>query len=151
MDIDKRKNDFLTSYNTCSEIADIQSKFYSWYAIFIAKLLHMWLVKCLFFILFLCLKRFEDKGIINNLRAHIKEQMITALEDSPMWNTNKRNVTSPKIQAINLLVADFLMKQENLFTLSVFITEVGFILYIFVILHYYIIYLHHNITVLHLV
>lgn len=97
MDIDKRKNDFLTSHNTCSEIADIQSKFYSW---------------------------FEDKGIINKLRAHIKEQMITALEDSPTWNTSKRNVTSPKIQAINLLVADFLMKQENLFALSVFITEV---------------------------
>ncbi|XP_015377016.1 PREDICTED: uncharacterized protein LOC107171293 [Diuraphis noxia] len=97
MDVDKCKNNFLPLHNTRAEISDIQSKFYSW---------------------------FEDKGIINKLRAHIKEQMISALEDSPMWNINKRNITSPKIQAINLLVADFLMKQENLFTLSVFITEV---------------------------
>ncbi|KAL5243663.1 hypothetical protein ACI65C_011073 [Semiaphis heraclei] len=98
MDADKSKNNCLTSHNTGADIADMQNKFYSW---------------------------FKDKGIINKLRAHIKEQMISALEDSHnMWNTNKRNITSPKIQAINLLVADFLMKQENLFTLSVFITEV---------------------------
>lgn len=97
MDVDKWKNDFLTSHNISAENADIQSKFYPW---------------------------FKDKGIINNLRAHIREQMITTLENSSTWNTNKRNVTSPKIQAINLLVADFLMNQENVFTLSVFITEV---------------------------
>jgi len=78
---------------------------------------------------FLCFQRFEEKGIINKLRAQIREQMISALEDSTMWNTNKRNVNSPKIQAINLLVADFLINQENLFTLSVFTSEVGLILY----------------------
>lgn len=50
--------------------------------------------------------------------------MILALKDSPMWNTNKVNVTSPKVQALNLLVADFLINQENLFTLSVLIMEV---------------------------
>jgi len=55
--------------------------------------------------------------------------MISALEDNSMWNTNKRNVNSPKIQAINLLVADFLINQENLFTLSVFTSEVSIILY----------------------
>jgi len=60
--------------------------------------------------------------------------MISALEDNPMWNTNKRNVNFPRIQAINLLVADFLINQENLFTLSVFTTEVGIILYFCMIL-----------------
>lgn len=68
--------------------------------------------------------RFEEKGIINKLRAHIREQMISALKDTPSWKVNKTNVSSPKIQAINLLIADFLMNQDNLFTLSVFITEV---------------------------
>ncbi|XP_026807049.1 uncharacterized protein PFB0145c-like isoform X2 [Rhopalosiphum maidis] len=97
MNVDKCKNNFLTSHKSRSENADIQSKLNSW---------------------------FEEKGIINKLRAQIREQMISALEDSTILNTNKRNVNSPKIQAINLLVADFLINQENLFTLSVFTTEV---------------------------
>lgn len=54
--------------------------------------------------------------------------MMSALKNSSTWNADKKNVTSPKIQAINLLVADFLTNQENLLTLSVFITEVGIIL-----------------------
>ncbi|XP_025197334.1 uncharacterized protein LOC112596071 [Melanaphis sacchari] len=97
MDVNKWKNDLSASHNSKAENADIQSKLNSW---------------------------FEEKGIINKLRAHIREQMISALEDNPMWNINQRNVNSPKIQAINLLVADFLINQENLFTLSVFATEV---------------------------
>ncbi|KAF0758267.1 Uncharacterized protein FWK35_00012470 [Aphis craccivora] len=97
MNVDSWKNSMLTSHKTESENADIQSKLNSW---------------------------FEEKGIINKLRAHIREQMISALEDNSMGNTNKRNINSPKIQAINLLVADFLINQENLFTLSVFTTEV---------------------------
>lgn len=126
MNIDNWKNSMLTSHKTESENADIQSKLNSWYVIFVIESLLM----CLIFFFFLtCLQRFEEKGIINKLRAHIREQMISALEDNSMWNTNKRNVNSPKIQAINLLVADFLINQENLFTLSVFTTEVGIILY----------------------
>jgi len=39
MDVDKWKNDFLTSHNISAENADIQSKFYPWYAIFITELL----------------------------------------------------------------------------------------------------------------
>ncbi|KAL4088610.1 hypothetical protein QTP88_023699 [Uroleucon formosanum] len=97
MDGDKWKNDMLTSLNTGDKNTDNQSTFNSW---------------------------FKDKGIINKMRAHIRAQMISTVEDSPTLNTNKRNITSPKIQAINLLVADFLIHQENLFTLSVFIIEV---------------------------
>lgn len=71
--------------------------------------------------------RFEEKGFLNKLRAHVRKQMMSALKDSSAWNADKNNITSPKIQAINLLVADFLINQDNLFTLSVFITEVSFI------------------------
>jgi len=39
MDGDKWKNDFLTSHYNGAENADTQSKFYSWYAIFITELL----------------------------------------------------------------------------------------------------------------
>lgn len=74
----------------------------------------------------LIIYRFKENGLINKLRAQIREQMITALKDNPTWDSNKINITSPKIQAINLLVAEFLVYQDNLFTLSVFITEVPF-------------------------
>ncbi|XP_050430973.1 uncharacterized protein LOC126839621 [Adelges cooleyi] len=67
---------------------------------------------------------FEEKGLINNLRAHIREQMITSLLDLNSWNTIKQNITSPKIQAFHLLIAEFLIYQENVFTLPVFMAEV---------------------------
>jgi len=77
--------------------------------------------------------------------------MISALEDNSMGNTNKRNINSPKIQAINLLVADFLINQENLFTLSVFTTEVGIILYFCMMLSTYLNTLYNNLIVSHFV
>lgn len=67
MDIDKRKNDFLTSHNTCSEIADIQSKFYSWYAVFVAESLPTWFVTCSFiFILFYAFEGLKIKGSLTS-------------------------------------------------------------------------------------
>lgn len=80
-----------------------------------------------FDLLNVCFFRFEEKGFLNKLRAHIRKQMMSALQDNSTWNADRKNITSPKIQAINLLVADFLVNQDNLFTLSVFITEVGII------------------------
>ncbi|XP_050420879.1 uncharacterized protein LOC126833525 isoform X2 [Adelges cooleyi] len=67
---------------------------------------------------------FKEKGLIANLRAHIREQMITSLQDLDSWNTKEQNITSPKIQAFNLMIADFLIYQENLFTLSIFMAEI---------------------------
>lgn len=51
---------------------------------------------------------------------------MDSLEEFPAWdNSSEKNVTTAKIQAINLLFADFLMNQNNLFTLQEFVMEVG--------------------------
>ncbi|VVC40639.1 Hypothetical protein CINCED_3A005758 [Cinara cedri] len=101
MDFDEPNNSLLNSHKTGdrnSENSNIQNKFYAW---------------------------FEEKGLMNNTRAHIREQLIKALKDGPFLNANSTiNSSSPKVQAFNLLVADFLLNRENLFTLSVFTTEV---------------------------
>lgn len=69
--------------------------------------------------------RFEQSGHLNKIRAHICQHAITTLKGMPTQiNTNGNNAATIKIQAINLLVADFLMNQDNLFTLKVLITEV---------------------------
>lgn len=73
-----------------------------------------------------CPRRFEQSGHLNKIRAHICQHAITTLRDMPAQiKTNGNNAATIKIQAINLLVADFLMNQDNLFTLKVLITEVG--------------------------
>jgi len=60
MDIDKWKNNFLTSHNTGTKNADIESKFYSWYAIFIFELLPTYETSLLF-VYFICC--YVSKGL----------------------------------------------------------------------------------------
>lgn len=59
------------------------------------------------------------------MRGYIREQLIAALKDGAAENVaNKANVASSMVQAVNLLVADFLVNQKYMYTLSVFISEV---------------------------
>jgi hypothetical protein len=71
--------------------------------------------------------RFENQGLLDELRTHLRQQMITALRDTSLRPSPSRRLKSslsPKIQAINLLVAEFLLQQDHHYTLSVFTSEV---------------------------
>lgn len=60
-------------------------------------------------------------------RAHLRQQMAKALRDTSLRHSPSRRLKSnvtPKIQAINLLVAEFLLQQDHHYTLSVFTSEV---------------------------
>ncbi|XP_069679410.1 uro-adherence factor A-like [Periplaneta americana] len=69
----------------------------------------------------------EDRGLLDELRAHLRQQMVKALNDTSLGPNPSRRLkqsVSPKIQAINLLVAEFLLHQDYHYTLSVFTSEV---------------------------
>ncbi|KAK7866015.1 hypothetical protein R5R35_008530 [Gryllus longicercus] len=70
---------------------------------------------------------FQDRGLLSDLQAHLRHQMIVALRDTSL-NIHSAGVFhqagSPKLQAINLLVAEFLLRQQCHYTLSVFTSEV---------------------------
>lgn len=71
--------------------------------------------------------RFENRGVLDELRTHLRQQMIMALKDTslrPNSSGRLKSNLSPKIQAINLLVAEFLLQQHHHYTLSVFTSEV---------------------------
>jgi hypothetical protein len=71
--------------------------------------------------------RFENQGLLDELRTHLRQQMITALRDTSLRPSPSRRLKSrlsPKIQAVNLLVAEFLLQQDHHYTLSVFTSEV---------------------------
>lgn len=66
---------------------------------------------------------FQDRGIIADLRSHLRHLMITALQNTqiglkPMYKT------SPKSQALDLLLAEYLLSRGCHYTLSVFTSEV---------------------------
>uniref|UniRef100_A0A1B6L552 Uncharacterized protein n=1 Tax=Graphocephala atropunctata TaxID=36148 RepID=A0A1B6L552_9HEMI len=71
-------------------------------------------------------KWFESRGLLSDLRAYMRQLMVKALEES---NKNGKTVlqtkaaTSPKLQAINLLVVDYLFHEDYLYTVSVFASE----------------------------
>lgn len=70
---------------------------------------------------------FEDRGILSELRAHLRMQMIGVLKETAIGKavtTQFRQAVSPKLQAINLLIAEFLLHQEYHYSLCVFSTEV---------------------------
>ncbi|XP_050544979.1 myb-like protein X [Daktulosphaira vitifoliae] len=96
MDIDK-SNNFIFSDKLINEDMDNLNELYSW---------------------------FENRGLINKLRAYVKKQLLTSLKNPSLLNTNKQNSLSPKILAFNLLIADFFIYQEIFITLSVFMVEV---------------------------
>jgi hypothetical protein len=71
--------------------------------------------------------RFESRGLLAELRAYMRQLMVRALEEN---NKNgkkkwpKKSSTSPKLQAINLLVVDYLFHEDFFYTVSVFASEV---------------------------
>lgn len=71
--------------------------------------------------------RFENRGVLDDLRTRLRQQMVMALKDTslrPSSSGRLKSNLSPKIQAINLLVAEFLLQQHHHYTLSVFTSEV---------------------------
>lgn len=69
---------------------------------------------------------FEDRGLLSDLRAHLRMQMINVLKDTSLGKTSTgqtKQSISPKIQAINLLIAEFLLHQDCHYSLSVFSAE----------------------------
>lgn len=71
--------------------------------------------------------RFEKRGLLLELRAHMRQQMVRALQEnvSGFNGCRKRLSSSPKFQAMHMLIADFLLQQEHHYTVSVFSTEVS--------------------------
>lgn len=69
--------------------------------------------------------RFQDRGLISELRSHLRRQMIAALRNTSLDPGRFRpSSVSPKLQALNLLVAEFLLQNNYHYTLSVFSSEV---------------------------
>lgn len=67
---------------------------------------------------------FEDRGLLSDLRAHMRMQMIGALKDTTLGKPSTSQAISPKVQAINLLIAEFLLHQDCHYSLSIFSAEV---------------------------
>lgn len=98
MDIDGMKNDLsVVSQKTGAGNAVITNRMYLW---------------------------FEETGILNGLRAHIRKEMKSTLRGNCARNPDEiSTIPPPDIRAVNMLVADFLTNRDYLFTLSEFITE----------------------------
>lgn len=71
---------------------------------------------------------FEDRGVVSDLRAHLRRHMIQILKDTTLGQTvtQKQTSLSPKAQIVNLLIAEFLMRNKYHFSLSVYSSEVPF-------------------------
>lgn len=67
---------------------------------------------------------FEDRGLQSDLRSYLRTKMINVLKETPIGRSDCKKSMSPKMQAVNLLVAEFLMQQNCFYSLSVFSTEV---------------------------
>ncbi|PSN37851.1 hypothetical protein C0J52_22906 [Blattella germanica] len=70
---------------------------------------------------------FEKQGLLDDLRAQLRHQMVTALRSTSLGPgpSKRTNVTvSPKIHSINLLIAEFLLHHDHHYSLSVFTSEV---------------------------
>ncbi|CAH1104124.1 unnamed protein product [Psylliodes chrysocephalus] len=72
---------------------------------------------------------YEEKGILSQLRAQLRFKMINVLKNTAIGRdiTKKTSQTSISLskQAINLIVAEFLMKNNFDYSLSIFNTEAG--------------------------
>ncbi|XP_018336192.1 oral-facial-digital syndrome 1 protein homolog isoform X2 [Agrilus planipennis] len=69
---------------------------------------------------------YNRRGLLSDLRAHLRTQMVSALKDTSIEQCFTSKNISPKMQAINLLIAEFLMLYNYHYSLSVFSTEVPF-------------------------
>nr|XP_023021131.1 uncharacterized protein LOC111509590 [Leptinotarsa decemlineata] len=69
---------------------------------------------------------FEEKGIVSDLRSHLRFKMINVLKNTAIGrDINKKTPHHNTLskQAINLIVAEFLMKNNCHYSLSIFNTE----------------------------
>ncbi|XP_065205652.1 paramyosin-like [Planococcus citri] len=69
---------------------------------------------------------FQNKGIIDKLVLYLRSQMFIELQNhsKETIGADENNSVSPKLQAVKLLIADFLLRENLLFALSVFCSEV---------------------------
>ncbi|KAK6637143.1 hypothetical protein RUM44_007557 [Polyplax serrata] len=68
-------------------------------------------------------KWFKSRGIISDLRSHLRHLMVTALQNADL-TPKSWDESSPKVQALNMLVAEYLFRKKCHYTLSVFASEV---------------------------
>ncbi|XP_026479284.1 uncharacterized protein LOC113385652 [Ctenocephalides felis] len=69
----------------------------------------------------------EEKGLLNELRAYLRKKMIFLLKDTILDQKTSivdQICVTPKLQALALLVAEYLLSQKLFYSLSVFSTEV---------------------------
>ncbi|KAG5881116.1 hypothetical protein JTB14_032293 [Gonioctena quinquepunctata] len=69
---------------------------------------------------------FEEKGIVSDLRSHLRFKMVNVLKNTAIGrNINRKTSqhTSLSKQALNLIVAEFLMRNNCYYSLSIFNTE----------------------------
>lgn len=72
------------------------------------------------------LRWFEEHGVVSELRTHLRRNMVDILHNTPLGQSvsQRRTPISSKDQVINLLIAEFLMRNKYQFSLSVFSSEV---------------------------
>jgi len=68
-------------------------------------------------------KWFESRGLLPELKAHMRQLMFKALQDSGKSLRTRKASASPKLQAVNLLIVDYLFHEDYLYTVSVFASE----------------------------
>lgn len=71
---------------------------------------------------------FEEKGIVSDLKSHVRYRMINILKNTAIGRDIVRKSlqkTSLSRQAVNLIVAEYLMQNHYHYTLSIFNTEAG--------------------------
>ncbi|XP_022120943.2 intracellular protein transport protein USO1-like isoform X2 [Pieris rapae] len=72
---------------------------------------------------------FEKNGILNDLRAYLRGHIVNVLKTANTGDTTpcQKNFTQRlerRYQAINILIAEYLLKLEFNYTLSVFVSEI---------------------------
>ncbi|KAI5640261.1 lisH domain-containing protein [Phthorimaea operculella] len=72
---------------------------------------------------------FEKNGILNDLRAYLRRHIVDVLKnsntgDAPMCQKHFTQRLELKSQALNILVAEYLLQSELNYTLSVFVSEI---------------------------
>lgn len=68
-------------------------------------------------------KWFQSHGILSDLRSHLRHLMVLALQNTQAGMKPNEEV-SPKQHAINLLVAEYLLRRDCHYTLSVLTSEI---------------------------
>ncbi|CAH0397176.1 unnamed protein product [Chilo suppressalis] len=72
---------------------------------------------------------FEKKGVLNNLRANLRGHIVEVLKsaqtgEAPACHKNFTQRLEPLYQAINMLIAEYLLRMEFGYSLSVFVSEI---------------------------